>query len=99
MHYLFYCKGTSADIIHIKQFKEWRMTGLAFEFGDQLYIKSNRTMMAYAEGFVKTGQARGMKKEVVGFWGDIGQWCKSNDIANFINILYMHVYIYINIRK
>ena len=71
--YHYSLKGTSADIIHIRQFKDWRMNGIAFEFGDQYYTAPNRTMMAYAEGFMKTGKEQGMKKEVKGFWGDIGK--------------------------
>jgi hypothetical protein len=39
-----------ASIIHIKLYKEWCQTGIAFEFGDQTYTEPNRTMMAYAEG-------------------------------------------------
>ena len=60
-----------ASIIHIKQYKEWRVSGIAFEFGDQEYTEPNRTMMSYAEGFIKTGKEKGQKKEVKGFWGDI----------------------------
>lgn len=69
--YHYSLKGTSADIIHIRQFKDWRMNGIAFEFGDQHYTVPNRTMMAYAEAFMKAGKDQGMKKEVKGFWGDI----------------------------
>lgn len=53
-----------ASIIHLKQFKEWRNSGIAFEFGDQRYTEPNRTMMSYTEGFLKRGKDRGMKKEV-----------------------------------
>lgn len=60
-----------ASIVHIKQFKEWRVTGTAFELGDQVYCEPNRTLMSYAEGFIKQGKERGAKKEVLGFWGDI----------------------------
>jgi len=60
-----------ASIVHIKQFKEWRVTGIAFELGDQVYCEPNRTLMSYAEGFIKQGKERGAKKEVLGFWGDI----------------------------
>lgn len=59
------------SIIHIKQFKEWRMSGLAFEFGDQSYTEPNRTLMSYAEGTMKSGKEKGIKKEVKGFWGDV----------------------------
>jgi dynein assembly factor 3 len=64
-------KHTAASIIHVKQFKEWRMSGIAFEFGDQVYDQPNRTMMSYTEGVMKKGPDRGLKKEVKGFWGDI----------------------------
>lgn len=60
-----------ASIIHIKQFKDWRNNGIAFEFGDQIYTHPNRTMMSYAEGVMKSGKDKGIKKEVKGFWGDI----------------------------
>ena len=69
--YHYSLKGTSADIIHIRQFKDWRMNGIAFEFGDQQYNVVNRTMLAYAQAFMKAGKDQGMKKEVKGFWGDI----------------------------
>ena len=59
------------SIIHIKQFKEWRISGLAFEFGDQSYTEPNRTLMSYAEGTMKSGKEKGIKKEVKGFWGDV----------------------------
>lgn len=60
-----------ASIIHIKQYKEWRLSGIAFEFGDQEYNEPNRTLMSYAEGYIKQGKEKGQKKEVKGFWGDI----------------------------
>ena len=60
-----------ASIIHIKQYKEWRLSGIAFEFGDQEYTEPNRTLMSYAEGYIKQGKEKGQKKEVKGFWGDI----------------------------
>jgi len=60
-----------ASIIHVKQYKEWRLSGTAFEFGDQEYTEPNRTMMSYAEGYIKAGKEKGQKKEVKGFWGDI----------------------------
>lgn len=53
-----------ASIIHIKQFKTWRDTGIAFEFGDQEYTETNRSMVSYAEGFLKQGKDKGLKKEV-----------------------------------
>ena len=38
-----------ASIVHYKQFREWRLSGVAFEFGDQTYTQPNRTMASYAE--------------------------------------------------
>jgi len=73
-----------ASIIHIKQFKEWRVGsvgassssavgtgGIAFELGDQVYTEPNRTLASYAEGTIKAGKERGARTEVLGFWGDI----------------------------
>ncbi len=47
------CVKPRASIIHIKQFKEWRLNGIAFEFGDQTYTEPNRTMMSFTEGTMK----------------------------------------------
>ena len=60
-----------ASIIHIKQYKDWRLTGIAFELNDQVYCEPNRSMMSFAEGVMKKGKDKGIKKEVRGFWGDI----------------------------
>jgi dynein assembly factor 3 len=68
-HYIF--KDTCADIIHIRQYKDWRLGGCAFELGDQVYSESNRTMASYAEGVLKSGKDKGIKKEIKGYWGDI----------------------------
>ena len=53
-----------ASIVHIKQYRQWRLNGIAFEFGDQTYSEPNRTLMTYTEGFMKKGKEKGMKKEV-----------------------------------
>jgi dynein assembly factor 3 len=53
-----------ASIVHIKQYRQWRQNGIAFEFGDQMYSEPNRTMMTYTEGFMKKGKEKGLKKEV-----------------------------------
>lgn len=68
-HYIY--KDTCADIIHSKQYKEWRLSGCAFELGDQVYTESNRTMATFAEGVMKAGKDKGQKKEIKGYWGDI----------------------------
>ena len=61
----------TASIIHIKQFKEWRVSGIAYELGDHVYTEPNRSLMTYAEGVMKRGKDSGHKKEVKGYWGDI----------------------------
>jgi dynein assembly factor 3, axonemal len=53
------------SIVHIKQYRQWRHTGLAFEFGDQTYSEPNRTLMTFTEGFIKKGKEKGLKKEVL----------------------------------
>jgi len=60
-----------ASIIHAKQYREWRHSGIAFEFGDQTYDAPNRTLMTYTQGFMKKGKEKGLKKEVKGYWGDV----------------------------
>jgi dynein assembly factor 3 len=60
-----------ASIVHIKQYKHWRETGIAFEFGDQKYSEPNKSFMSFTEGFIKAGVDKGSKKEVQGYWGDI----------------------------
>lgn len=64
-------KGTSADIIHLKQFRGWRSSGIAFEMNDQQYTEDNHTLLSYAEGMMKTGPDRGLKKEMLGYWSDV----------------------------
>jgi hypothetical protein len=61
----------TASLIHIRLFRDWRETGIAFEFGDQIYSEPNRTLMSYTEGIMKHGKEKGLKKEIRGFWGDI----------------------------
>ncbi|CAN0201164.1 unnamed protein product [Ectocarpus sp. 6 AP-2014] len=60
-----------ASIIHHTQYRSWRLEGIAYEFGDQVYDKPNRTMVSYAEGMMVKGEHRGLKKEMRGFWLDI----------------------------
>jgi dynein assembly factor 3, axonemal len=60
-----------ASIVHIKQYRHWRETGIAFEFGDQQYTEPNKSLMSFTEGTMKTGRDKGIKKEIKGFWGDI----------------------------
>lgn len=42
-------KIENASVIHIRQYRDWRNSGVAFEFGDQTYTMPNRTMAAYIE--------------------------------------------------
>ncbi|KAG1689419.1 hypothetical protein DVH05_002221 [Phytophthora capsici] len=42
-------KIENASVIHIRQYRNWRNSGVAFEFGDQTYTVPNRTMAAYTE--------------------------------------------------
>ncbi|KAF0775692.1 hypothetical protein AaE_000607, partial [Aphanomyces astaci] len=60
-------KIQDASVIHIKQFKEWRNTGIAFEFGDQQYTAPNRTMASYTDA-VKKGHG---SVSCRGYWLDI----------------------------
>ncbi len=55
-----------ASIVHPRQYREWRESGVAFEFGDQTYTVANRSMATYAE--VREG---GLSKLRRGFWADI----------------------------
>lgn len=57
-----------ASIVHIKQFRHWRETGVAFEFGDQTYTNPNRSMASYMLGKDK---AEGLSKMVKGLWVDV----------------------------
>ena len=60
-----------ASIIHIKQYREWRNSGVAYEFGDSTYNEPNKTMSSYAVGTLKKGKEKGIKKEIRGFWLDV----------------------------
>ena len=57
--------------MHVKLFKDWRLRGIAFEFGDQTYTEPNRTLMSHAPGVMKAGKDRGSTKEVLGYWSDL----------------------------
>jgi len=61
----------TASIIHQRLYKEWRLSGVAFEFGDQKYDQPNRTLGSYVEGVMKKGKDKGLKKEVRGYWIDV----------------------------
>jgi len=55
-----------ASIIHYKQYRQWRETGIAFEFGDETYTMPNRSLASFA-----LGRERGMSKLRRGFWTDV----------------------------
>ena len=55
-----------ADIIHFVHFRQWRSTGLAFEFRDSTYPAPNRSLAGYARGAAvafrdRNGVERGTK--------------------------------------
>ena len=63
-----------AGIVHVKQYRQWRETGVAFEFvGDSSNEERSHPNLSFAtftEGYLKAGKDQGHKKEVRGFWGD-----------------------------
>ena len=61
----------AASIVHSKIYREWRLTGTAFEFGDQVYDQPNRTLGSYAEGTLRKGKDHGIKKEIRGYYVDL----------------------------
>jgi dynein assembly factor 3 len=56
-----------AGSVHYTTFREWRNSGVAFEFGDQVYSEPNRTLASYVEG-KEAGRGSVSRR---GFWGDI----------------------------
>ena len=46
-------KPTGATVIHPKLYKAWRNTGLASEFGEQIYDHPDRTHGSYVEEMMK----------------------------------------------
>ncbi|ETW08824.1 hypothetical protein H310_01331 [Aphanomyces invadans] len=60
-------KIQDASVIHVRQFKEWRNTGVAFEFGDQKYTVPNRTMATYTDAMKKGHGSVSCR----GYWLDI----------------------------
>jgi len=56
----------NAGCIHWTQYRDWRNTGVAFEFGDQTYDSPNRSMSAYVDG-----REKGLSTQRRGFWCDI----------------------------
>jgi dynein assembly factor 3 len=57
-----------APIVHFYHYKEWRLTGLAYEQRFSKYTEPNRTLSSYADGKKKQEKTSCL---VRGFWGDI----------------------------
>lgn len=57
-----------APIVHYYHYKEWRLTGLAFEQRFSKYSQPNRTLASYAPGRKKEDRTSCL---VRGYWGDI----------------------------
>ena len=61
----------NCSIVHRIHWREWRMTGIAYEVRDSNYNAPNRTLAAYC-----TGRQKGLSVMKRGFWGDVanGPW-------------------------
>jgi dynein assembly factor 3 len=57
-----------ASIIHSSEFLHWRMTGVAFQFGDGKYSFPNKSTETSIKGISKKS---GTTKLVKGYWADI----------------------------
>lgn len=57
-----------APIVHFYHYKEWRLTGLAYEQRFSKYSEPNRTLASYAPGRKKDERTSCL---VRGYWGDI----------------------------
>jgi hypothetical protein len=57
----------NAGCIHYVQYRAWRNTGIAFEFGDQAYTRPNRSMASFAQG-KERGRGTTLRR---GFWSDV----------------------------
>ncbi|CAN0054281.1 unnamed protein product [Scytosiphon promiscuus] len=60
-----------AGVIHHTQYRNWRLGGIAYEFGDQVYDQPNRTMMSHAKGTAVNGKRQGLKRNIRGFSLDV----------------------------
>ncbi len=54
------------SIIHVKQYREWRKSGIAFEFGDVSYSEPNRSTSSFINGVCHDG-----RKQIKGYWLDL----------------------------
>jgi len=59
-------KELGGQVISSRQFINWRLTGMAFEFGDKSYNKPNFTLGCYAQG-----RENNRSVERHGYWGDV----------------------------
>ena len=57
-----------APIVHFYHYKQWRMTGVAYEQRFSTYTEPNRSLASYAPGRRKEDKTSCM---VRGYWGDI----------------------------
>ncbi|CAN0015663.1 unnamed protein product, partial [Ectocarpus fasciculatus] len=57
-----------ASIIHHTQYRSWRLEGIAYEFGDQVYDKPNRTMVIELLRNRRESHKTAVRR---GFWLDI----------------------------
>lgn len=55
-----------ASVIHVRQFTQWRNTGLAFDLRDAEYTISNRSLAS-----TRVFREKGGSVEKRGFWGDV----------------------------
>ena len=60
-----------ASIIHLRQYRDWRLSGVAYEYGDSVYSKPNRTCASNMEGIMKSEAHVGTKRQILGYWMDI----------------------------
>ena len=58
-----------APIIHAQLYRPFRKTGIAYEFGDQSYAVTNRTLLSFSE--VRMGARKGPSALRRGFWADM----------------------------
>ena len=61
--------------VNIREYRDWRNKGVAFEIRMATYVKANRTMSSYIDGnrssLLADKEKGGQSCLVRGFWGDI----------------------------
>lgn len=95
-----------APYIHVREYKQWRETGLAFEWRLTENKVPNRTFSSYIPGYQKKQKQH---IEVRGFWGDILQspyipfgleiWKEPEATEFFKKINYQLVYSCLDVSK